>query len=155
MVDLDRLAGRARRHAERGRLLAASRVLVVVVPIGLVAALAGVSSAPCVAGTLLLAAAAVGLRWWHVDGWVGTSLGLRLGAVPYAVGLAATCLEQSASPVWAVACAVACLLASVGVVVSARTTEATRRGPRVVLAGLLVSGLATFLGCAEVVSRAL
>lgn len=153
MVDLTRLADQARRRAERGRLRAASRILTVVLPLGLLSALVGVSSAPCVLGTAVLATSAVGLRWWHADGWVGTTLGLRLGVVPYAVGLAATCLGQSASPGWALACAAACLVASAGVVVATGRTASTRRGPRVVLSGLLISGGAAVLGCAEVVAR--
>ena len=153
MVDLTRLADQARRRAERGRLRAASRILAGVVPLGLLAALVGVSAAPCALGTVLLAAVAVGLRWWHADGWAGATLGLRLGLVPYAMGLAATCLGQPASPAWALACAAACLLASGGVVVATARTEGARRGARVVLSGLLVSGGAGVLGCAEVIAR--
>lgn len=155
MVDLTRLADQARRHAERGRLRAASRILAVVAPLGVLAALAGVSALPCFFATLFLAASAVGLRWWHADGWTGTTLGLQLGVVPYAVGLAATCLRQSSSPAWALVCGAACLLASAGVLVATRWTASTRRGPRVVGSGLWVSGAAAVLGCAEVVARML
>ena len=153
MVDLTRLADQARLRAERGRLRAASRILAIVLPLGLLAALAGVSAAPCVLGTAVLAASAVGLRWWHADGWTGTTLGLRLGVVPYAVGLTATCLGQPSSPGWGLACVAACLVASAGVVVATGRAASARRGQRVVVSGLLVSGGAGVLGCAEVLAR--
>jgi hypothetical protein len=153
MVDLERLAVQARRQAERGRLLAAARVLGVVVPLGLVAAAAGVSLPPCLGATALLALLTVWLRWWHGDGWAGTSLGLRLGAVPYTLGLATTCLGQSASPGWAVACGLACGVASLGVVLSSRAVTA-RRGWRVAAAGLMVASAASALGCFELLLAA-
>jgi hypothetical protein len=106
------LAKRARRASEWGRLRVGCRGGAVAL---LLALLAGVAGSPVLAiaglGGLLVCIA-IGLGWWSAEGARAVRLGLTLGAVPMAAGLATLAIEGWCDPGRAMtACGVGCLLA--------------------------------------------
>ena len=113
MVDLELLAKRARRAAEWGRLRVASRTALVVVPLALIALVAG-TPAPAVAviGAALVILT-IGLGWWSAEGGRCARSGLRLGAVPMAASLITLAVEGAQAPNPALTvCGAGCLVAS-------------------------------------------
>jgi hypothetical protein len=151
MVDLEVLASRARRVAEWGRLRAASRIAVAVLPLVFVALLVG-PHRPAVGGigvALLLLCVALG--WQDAEGARAARSGLALGAVPMMAALLTVAVEGWCDPDSAVTlCGVGCLLAGMlaggGGAWYAVRTAPTRQLSTWARIGV-VSSLTAALGC--------
>jgi hypothetical protein len=114
MVDLEALARGARRAAEWGRLRSASHVALAVVPFTLLALAVAPNRAAVVGISLALLAVTIGLGWLNAEGARAARSGLKLGAIPMAVGLFTIAVEGWCDPDRAVTlCGVGCLLAGV------------------------------------------
>jgi hypothetical protein len=114
MVDLEALARHARRAAEWGRLRTASRVAFVVVPLTLIATLVSPHPAAVAGIGVALLAVTVALGWTNAEGARAVRSGLKLGAVPMAVGLFTIAVEGWCDPDNAITlCGIGCLVAGV------------------------------------------
>lgn len=151
MVDLDSLARRTRRAAEWGRLRAASRIVIVVLPLVLFAFLVG-AHAPAVAGIgIVLLASCIALGWWDAEGARAARSGLKLGAIPMTAALVTVAAEGWCDPNGSIAlCGVGCLLAGMiaggGSAWHAVRTAPARRLVTWAKVGVVAS-LTTALGC--------
>jgi hypothetical protein len=151
MVDLEQLAGRARRAAEWGRLRAASRIGFAVVPLVLVALLVGVSAPAVLAIGSVLLALCIALGWMNANGGRAARSGLALGAIPMAAALVTVTIEGWQEPnrgltLCGLGCLVAGLVAGGGSAWYAMRTAAPRRLAIWGQIGLVAS-LTTALGC--------
>jgi hypothetical protein len=153
MVDLELLARRARRAAEWGRLRAASRIALGVVPLVLIALLVGAGEgAPAVVaiGAVLLALC-IGLGWANASGGRAARSGLVLGAIPMTAALFAVSIEGCPRPSHGLTmCGAGCLVA--GLVAGGGSAWWAMRAasPRPLAAWGqvgLVASLTTALGC--------
>lgn len=141
----NRLQEHAQRAYERGRLRAALRVSVVIVPVAVVCAW----ETGAVARTLLLAAAlcglAIALRWRLRGGFATVSSGLWSGAGPVAAALAVCRFAPACPPDLAVGvCAVAGLLS--GSVIGRSLADSPHKTTQW-LGAAAVAGLLASLGC--------
>ncbi len=151
MVDLVALARRARRTAEWGRLRSASRVAFMIIPLTLLAALVSPNRIAVAAIGSVLLAVTVGLGWLNSEGARAARSGLKLGAIPMAVGLFTIAVEGWCDPGRAITlCGAGCLLA--GLLAGGATawyairTQAPGR-LRVWAQVGLVASLTTAMGC--------
>jgi hypothetical protein len=151
MVDLEGLASRTQRAAEWGRLRAASRIGVAVVPLVLVALLVG-PHRPAVIGTgVALLTSCIGLRWRDAEGARAARSGLALGAVPMMVALLTVAVEGWCDPDRAVTlCGVGCLVAGMvagggGAWYAVRTAPSRRLSTWARIG--VVSSITASLGC--------
>jgi len=150
MVDLERLARRARRAAELGRLRTASRIAFAIVPLVVIALLAGVSAPAVLAIGSVLLALSVGLGWANANGGRAARSGLALGAIPMAAALFTAAIEGWQEPgrgltLCGFGCVIAGLIAGGGSAWYAMRTEAPRRLATWGQIGLVAS-LTTALG---------
>ena len=151
MVDLDALAKRARRVSEWGRLRAATRIAIIVVPM-VVLALASQRSPPIVAAIgVVLLASCVGLGWWSASGGRAARSGLGLGAIPMAAALITVAIEGRGDTnrvltMCGFGCLVAGLIAGGGAAWYAMRTAPARRLATWGQIGVVAS-LTTALGC--------
>ena len=151
MVDLEVLASRARRAAEWGRLRAASRIAVAVLPLVFLALLVG-PHRPAVGGIgVALLASCVALGWRDAEGARAARSGLAIGAVPMMAALLTVAVEGWCDPDRAVTlCGVGCLLAGMvagaGGAWYAVRTAPSRRLSAWARVGV-VSSLTAGLGC--------
>lgn len=149
MVNLDELSLRGMRAYEVGRLRAALRVCLVLVPAVLLCAFEARAREACICVGALLLAVSVWLRWRDRDGFEAVSTGLWAGGIPYALGLVLGRLglhcssEELAVYCWGFS-GLFGLVA--GAIIAARET---RQRPRVtgIATAAAVSVLAGTLGC--------
>jgi hypothetical protein len=151
MVDLERLAGEARRTAERSRVRMAARVAIVLVPLVAIAILAGGEGLACGCLGCVLLVLAAGLRWRDRFGVEVVRDGLLLGLVPAAAALLLRGCGIECAPVGSLGdaewvCLAAGVIAGAGVTVFALRSRGSRR--RRWLLTLLVASLTASLGCA-------
>jgi hypothetical protein len=151
MVDLEKLAKRARRAAEWGRLRSASRVVLGIVPFTLLALVVSPNRVAVVGISLALLAVTVGFGWLNAEGGRAARSGLKLGAIPMTLGLLTIAVEGWCDPNRTVTlCGIGCLLAGVFAGGTsawyALRTQAPRRLLRLSQLGLVAS-LTTALGC--------
>ncbi len=146
MSDTRTLRYRARRAYERGRLRAATRVGIVIVPVTILCA----SETGAIARTIALGATlwtlAVVVRWRLGDGFGTVANGLRCGAIPLAAALALCRFAPSSPPVVAMGlCGTAGLLSGA---LLGRTFAASSAVPwQRWIAAAIVAGLMATLGC--------
>jgi hypothetical protein len=150
MVDVEALAARVKRVAERSRARMACRIALVVLPLACVPFAAGASAAACAClGTALFAVAAY-CRWRDRAGVEAVTTGLLLGSVPViaALGLRACgleCAQFGAMGEAELACFAAGAVAGIAAsLVAARTAQPRRRAW---LMTILVASLTAALGC--------
>jgi hypothetical protein len=151
MVDVEALARRSRRAAEWGRLRAASRIAVVVVPLVLAAGAVGVHRSVVAGLGVALLGVCVALGWRDAAGARAARSGLALGAVPMALALLTVAVEGWCDPDRAVTlCGAGCLLAGL-VAGGGSAYHALRAAPRRPLVTWaetgLVACLTVALGC--------
>jgi hypothetical protein len=151
MVDLEVLAARAQRTAERSRWRMGARIALVIAPLAALAMLAGGSLAACGCLGCALLALAIVLRW---RGRLGAEIvrdGLVLGLVPAVAALWLRGCGFECAPIGAVGeVEVVCLAAGIitggGVTLLAMRSGGARR--RRWLLTLLVASMTASLGCA-------
>lgn len=151
MVTRERLKTRGLRAYEAGRLRAAARIAVVLVPAAALCLIEPGSRALCVCIASALLALAVALRWWDRRGVESVTTGLIAGSAPLAIGLAVDCaglrcgLEGSST-----LCTVLALLvgAGAGAFIASRI-RGRDHYTRSLAAASLVAVLASSLGCAR------
>ena len=151
MVDEVQLARLARRHAEWGRLRAAGRSALVIVPIAGLAALVGGGARGCILVGATLLMTAVALRWWSTKGTRAVRAGLTFGLLPMAAALVTVRLGQGLSLGGFDPCGPLCLLAGVLGGGAAAYTVAPKGEParlQLWAAAALVASLTIALGCA-------
>lgn len=151
MVDLDKLARRARRAAEWSRVRMACRIALVVAPVGLVPLVGGAEPALCACLGVALFVAAALLRWRHQVGVEAVSEGLLLGGVPMVAacflrGCGVDCGPYCSFSGAELVCVVAGAIAGLGV--TWRALHAPQPRARRWLLTLLVASLTAALGCA-------
>lgn len=158
MVDLEDLARRARRTAERSRVRMACRVGVPIAGLTLASVASGtsISTCACIAAALFVVAAL--LRWRDRIGVECVTAGLALGAVPAVVavilqGCGLACREGPAVSVGEVMCLLAGALAGLGV--TWRAISAAGARPRRWIATLLIALATAALGCVGLGTAAL
>lgn len=151
MVDVEALARRARRAAEWGRVRTASRVTFVVVPLTLIATLVSPNRAVIATIGVALLAVTMALGWMNAEGGRAARSGLKLGAVPMAVGLFTIAVEGWCEPDSAITlCGIGCLLAGVfagGATAWYAVRTQTPSRLRVWAQIGLVASLTTAIGC--------
>jgi hypothetical protein len=150
MVDLEKLANRARSIAERSRVRMALRVALIVLPLACIPIGAGANAGACIClGGVLLALTAL-LRWRDRSGRDAVTTGLALGSIPLiaAVGLRACGIE--CAQFWSLGEAeVACFAAGAiaGVAASLLVSRADGERRKRWLMTLGVASLTATLGC--------
>ena len=151
MVDLEALARRARRASEWGRLRSASGVAVAVVPFTLLSLAVSSNQAAVVGIALALLSVSVGLGWLNAEGARAARAGLKLGAIPMAVGLFTIAVEGWCDPDRAVTvCGIGCLVAGVFAGGASAWYAVRTQSPRRLRIWSqigLVASLTTALGC--------
>lgn len=149
MVDLDRLANKARDAAESSRIRMACRTVVAVTSFCAIAIAAGGSVVPCLCLAFALFAGTALLRWWHREGVEAVRLGLVMGAVPMLAGVVlpgcgVNCAPPGQFGEAELICVLAGIVAGAGLAVFA---ERKRGQWRVWFLATLVAGLTASLGC--------
>lgn len=145
MRDIETLKRDARVAYERGRLWAAARVAVVVVPVTLLCAFETRSYLRTGVLGIILLTLTVWLRWRQHHGFSMVSTGLRSGALPLAAALGLCRFAPSCPPDVAFAlCGGAGLLA--GAVAGRSLTSIETRWPQR-LSAATVAGMTAALGC--------
>lgn len=86
MVDLERLAKRARRAYELGRIRSAARIAAYVAPVGALCVLMSPRKGECLCLVFVLLAFVVGMRWRNRRDGGNAELGLIAGALPLGAG---------------------------------------------------------------------
>ena len=108
MVDQEQLRKRALRAYEFGRLRMSSRVLLLLVPLGVVCTLLSVNPKVCASLALLIGGVAVTLRWFNRRGVQAVNVGLKSGILPLMVSIALMQLGCSSN---SELCTTTCILA--------------------------------------------
>lgn len=142
----DTLRARARRSYERGRLTAAGRIALLIVPLTVICGRETEAYARCAVIGVLLLLATIGVRWRQGRGTQAANAGLLTGILPLAAALL-LCRFAAGWPAAAAtaACASAGLIAG-GLAVRA-TLEPLDAGWQEWGAASLVAGLTAALGC--------
>jgi hypothetical protein len=151
MVDLEVLARRARRASEWGRLRAASRACLVIVPTVALALVATPSPRVVLGVGAALLATCIGLGCWNAEGARAARLGVPLGAIPMAVGLLTVAIDGWREPARALTmCGAGCLVAGLAAG-GATAWYAKRLAPGAALSSWtkigLVASLTAAMGC--------
>jgi hypothetical protein len=149
---LQQLRKRAKRSYEVGRLRAASRIGIFIVPAAAACMALGGAAEASFCAAVLLAMLATTLRWRSAAAGYFAGVGFRAGLVPMALGLVALQLLPEASGRWQLALTACCFAggAIAGVVGGLRAAEAdaglsTRASAAATLA---VATLTAMVGCA-------
>jgi hypothetical protein len=150
MVDLEQLALRARRTAERSRVRMACRVALVIVPLVVFASIVSRSEPVCGCIGVALFLLAAGLRWRDRSGIDAARIGVMLGLVPAIAALVlrscgAVPAAQGMFSQTELVCVAAGAIAGIGITIAVARTRGARR--RQWIETLLVAGVTTSLGC--------
>lgn len=150
MVDVEALAHRARRVAERSRARMAGRVAFAVVLLAVVPLANGAHAGSCVCMAVVLFAVAALLRWRDRTGLETVTAGLVLGTIPVIAALAIPNCGIECTQIWSLdeaelACFAAGLIAGAGVSLHVARASSDRR--RRWLMTILVASLTASLGC--------
>ena len=149
MVNLEELTLRGLRAYEIGRLRAALRVLLVLVPAVLVCAFEDRTREPCICVGVLLLGVSVWLRWRDRSGVEAVSTGLWAGGLPLVLGLVLGRLgvhcgsEELASYCWGFSGLFG--LVAGGIIVAREARQRSRSSG--IAAAAAISILAATLGC--------
>jgi hypothetical protein len=142
----DTLRLRARRSYERGRLTAAGRVALIIVPLTAICGRETEAYARCAVIGVLLLVATIGVRWRLWRGMHAANAGLLTGILPMTAAL----LLCRFAAGWPAAAATA-TCTSAGLIAGALAVRATlepqEAGWQAWIAASLVAGLTAALGC--------
>jgi hypothetical protein len=87
MVNPEELAARGLRAYELGRLITASRIALILVPLAALCLLEATGRETCACLAVVLLGSAVWLRWRDRRGWESVTTGLLAGGTPLAAGI--------------------------------------------------------------------
>ncbi len=150
MVDVEALAERAHRVAERSRVRMALRVVLVVAPLACIPIAGGADAAACACLGLVLLAATAMFRWSDRGGRDAVTTGLALGAIPLLAAVALRACGVQCAALWSFGEAEAACFAAgavAGVAASLLVARASRDRRRRWLITLAVASLTSALGC--------
>lgn len=149
MVNREQLKTNGMRAYEAGRLRAAARVTLLLVPAALLCLLETQAREACACLAVALLGLAVGLRWWDRQGVENVTTGLTAGIVPLFFGMALDHLGlRCGFTADSSLCAALALLA--GGCAGAYIGTGERRSPRQLrswVSSTMVAALAASLGC--------
>jgi hypothetical protein len=150
MVDVEALAHRARRVADRGRARMAIRVAWAIAPLASLSIASGAHAGGCLCIGVVLLAVASWLRWRGRAGIEAVTTGLVLGAMPFAAALllrtcGIECGKLGSITPAELTCFAAGAVAGAGVSLRMARASHDRRGRW--LATLFVASLTAAVGC--------
>ena len=146
MVDRDQLLQRARHAYEVGRWKMAARVLAVIVPLAILCIALSGRRAVSFGLVVLLAVAAVVLRWRNRQGLRVANVGLTAGILPLSAGLLISQVGIASPAICMSLCVGSGLLAGLW---TAYALGWTRAAPIDWLSVSLVTVVTAFLGCID------